>query len=138
LKEIPVSKRKPDGCNHPGRGSCYRDLGNPKWPLNNEQGSNAVNQRRQSGLCSRCVLPSRRFSRWITRKEKKPGLSVFAEVSTPAGCQLLSAGADSMWKKYVDAKSVVQLLRRPVEKVADKGTEQVLRMTITLSSPLAG
>ena len=67
---------------------------------------------------------------------KEAWLKRICEVSTPAGCQLFSAGADRMWKKYVDAKSVVTAGCQAVEKVADNGSEQVWRMTITLSSPL--
>ena len=65
-------------------------------------------------------------------------LERICEVSTPAGCELFSAGADRMWEKYVDAKSVVTAASQAVEKVADNGSEQVWQMTITLSSPLPG
>ena len=72
------------------------------------------------------------------REDEAAWLNRICNVSTPAGCQLFTAGADRLWKKYVDDKSVVTAKGQAVEKVADNGSEQVWQMTINLSSPLPG
>jgi len=72
------------------------------------------------------------------REGKETWLSRICEVSTPAGCQLFSIGAESMWQKYVDSKTIVTAQVQAVEKAADIGTEQVWELAITLSSPLPG
>ena len=72
------------------------------------------------------------------REGKETWLSRICEVSTPVGCQLFSIGAESMWQKYVDSKTIVIAQVQAVEKAADNGSEQVWELAITLSSPLPG
>lgn len=72
------------------------------------------------------------------REDEAAWLKRICDFSTPTGCQLFTAGADRLWKKYVDDKSVVIAKAQAVEKVADNGSEQVWQMTINLSSPLPG
>lgn len=69
---------------------------------------------------------------------KETWLNRICENSTPAGCEVFSAGADRLWEKYVETKSIVTATAQAVQKVADNGSEQVWEMSIILSSPLPG
>src|SRR5690606_8734432 len=103
------------------------------WPLLTEQGSAAATN--EDSLVSTAAVNAIEKVYQVNYQEgKEAWLERICEVSTPAGCELFSAGADRMWEKYVDAKSVVTAATAAVEKVADNGSEQVWQMTITLSS----
>jgi hypothetical protein len=137
LKEIPVSKRNMIVAVILAVVLAVGILVIQNWPLRAEQGS-APSTSEDSLVSAAAVSATDKVFQVDYQEGKEAWLKRICEVSTPAGCQLLSAGADSMWKKYVDAKSVVTAAAQAVEKVADNGSEQVLRMIITLSSPLPG
>lgn len=107
------------------------------WPLHKEQGLTALTSE-DSLVSTAAVAAIEKVFQVNYQEGKEVWLKRICELSTPAGCEVFSAGADRMWEKYVDAKSVVTAATQVVEKVADNGSEQVWRMTITLSSPLPG
>ena len=107
------------------------------WPLHTEQGS-AASTNEDSLVSTAAVNAIEQVFQVNYQEGKEAWLERICELSTPAGCELFSAGADRMWEKYVDAKSVVTTTTQAAEKVADNGSEQVWQMTITLSSPLPG
>lgn len=72
------------------------------------------------------------------QEDEAAWLNRICNVSTPAGCQLFTAGADRLWKKYVDDKSVVTAKAEAIEKIADTGSEQVWQVAVHLSAPLPG
>jgi hypothetical protein len=72
------------------------------------------------------------------REGKETWLGRICEVSTPAGCQLFSTGAESMWQKYVDSKTIVSAQVQEAVKAADNGQEQVWELAVSISSPLPG
>jgi hypothetical protein len=137
LKEIPVSKRNLIVAVILAVVLAVGILVIQNWPLPNEQGS-TLSTSEDSLVSAAAVSATDKVFQVDYQEGKEAWLKRICEVSTPAGCQLLSAGADSMWKNYVDAKSVVTAAAQAVEKMADNGSEQVWRMTITLSSPLPG
>jgi hypothetical protein len=65
-------------------------------------------------------------------------LERICEVSSKAGCDLLASGSDAMWEKYLKEKTVVGAARYGMEKLSDRGEEQVWKMEITLSAPFPG
>jgi len=69
---------------------------------------------------------------------KEAWLMRICEVSTPAGCEIFTAGADHLWEKYLDARTVVSVHSEALEKLADSGDEQIWKISITLSSALPG
>jgi len=107
------------------------------WPLRTEQGL-AVSTNEDSLVSTSAVNAVEQVFQVNYLEGKEAWLEGICELSTPAGCELFSAGADRMVEKYVDAKSVVTASSQALEKVADNGSEQVWQMTITLSSPLPG
>ena len=137
MKEIPISKRNVIVAVILAVVLAIGILVIQNWPLHNEQGSTPSTSE-DSLVSAAAVSAIEKVFQVDYQEGKEAWLKRICEVSTPAGCQLLSAGADSMWKKYVEAKSVVTAAAQTVEKVADNGSEQVWRMTITLSSPLPG
>ena len=106
-------------------------------PLRAEQSSTASTNE-DSLVSAAAVTAIEKVFQVNYQEGKEVWLKRICELSTPAGCELFSAGADRIWEKYVDARSVVTAATQAVEKVADNGSEQVWRMTITLSSPLPG
>jgi hypothetical protein len=137
LKEIPVSKRNLMVAIILAVVTAVGILVIENWPLRTEQDSTPSTG--EDHLASAAAVSAIEKVFQVDYQEgKETWLKRICEVSTPAGCQLFSAGADRMGEKYVDAKSVVTAASQSAEKVADKGTEQVWRMTITLSSPLPG
>ena len=137
MKEIPVSKHNLMVAIILAVVIAIGILVIENWPLPTEQGSTPATS--EDNLASAAAVSAIEQVFQVDYQEgKEAWLKRICEVSTPAGCQLFSAGADRMWKKYVDAKSVVTAAAQAVEKVADNGSEQVWRMTITLSSPLPG
>jgi len=137
LKEIPVSKRNMIVAVILAVVLAVGILVIQNWPFRTEQGS-APSTSEDSLVSATAVSVIEKVFQVDYQEGKEAWLNRICEVSTPAGCQLLSAGADSLWKKYVDAKSVVTAAAQAVDKVADNGSEQVWRMTIALSSPLPG
>lgn len=72
------------------------------------------------------------------REDEATWLKRICDVSSPTGCQLFTAGADRLWKKFVAGKSIVTAKAQVIDKMADNGSEQVWQMTIHLSAPLPG
>ena len=137
LKEIPVSKRNLIVAVILAGVIAVGILVIENWPLRTEQGSTASTN--EDSLVSAAAVTTIENVFQVNYQEgKEVWLNRICELSTPAGCEVFSAGADRMLEKFVDAKSVVTAATQAVEKVADNGSEQVWRMTITLSSPLPG
>jgi hypothetical protein len=65
-------------------------------------------------------------------------LNRFCSFSSPAGCELVSEGADPLWEKYVDAKIVTLAEIVPVARIAETPDEQVWQLIVKLSTPLPG
>ena len=137
MKEIPVSKRNLIVAVILAVVIAVGILVIENWPLHTEQGSTASTSE-DSLVSAAAVTAIEKVFQVNYQEGKDVWLNRICELSTPAGCEVFSAGADLMWEKYVDAKSVVTAATQAVEKVADNGSEQVWRMTITLSSPLPG
>lgn len=137
MKEIPVSKRNLIVAVMLAVVIALGILVIENWPLHSEQGSTASTNE-DSLVSAAAVTAIEKVFQVNYQEGKDVWLNRICELSTPAGCEVFSAGADRMWEKYVDAKSVVTAATAAVEKVADNGSEQVWRMTITLSSPLPG
>lgn len=137
MKEIPVSKRNLLIAVILAVVIAVGILVIENWPLRMEQGS-APSTNEDSLVSTAAVNAIEQVFQVNYQEGKEAWLERICEVSTPAGCELFSAGADRMWEKYVDAKSVVTAASQAAEKVADNGSEQVWQMTITLSSPLPG
>jgi hypothetical protein len=137
LKEIPISKHNLIVAVILAVILAVGILMIQNWPLRAEQGS-APSISNDSLVSAAAVSAIEKVFQVDYQEGKEAWLKRICEVSTPSGCQLLSAGADNMWKKYVDDKSVVTAGAQAVEKVADNDSEQVWRMAITLSSPLPG
>jgi hypothetical protein len=108
-----------------------------KWPLQTEQGSTA-SIIEDSLVSAAAVTAIEKVFQVNYQEGKDVWFNRICELSTPAGCEMFSAGADRMWEKYVDAKSVVTATTQAVDKLTDNGSEQVWQMTIMLSSPLPG
>jgi hypothetical protein len=107
------------------------------WPIGTDQ-SSSPSPSEDSLASAAAVSAVEDVFQVDYRQGKEAWLERICLVSTPAGCTLFTTGAERMWEKYVDTKSVVTALAQPAEKVADNGTEQVWQMDITLSSPLPG
>lgn len=69
---------------------------------------------------------------------KDAWLKSVCALSTPSGCQFITSGAQRMWQKYLEAKTVTTATVQPAEKVAGTASEQVWRIQISLSAPLPG
>jgi hypothetical protein len=137
LKEIPVSKRNLIVAVMLAVVIAVGILVIENWPLHTEQDSTASTNE-DSLVSAAAVTAIEKIFQVNYQEGKEVWLNRICEVSTPAGCEVFSAGADRMWEKYVDAKSVVTAATQAVVKVADNSSEQVWRMTIMLSSPLPG
>lgn len=137
MKEIPVSKRNLIIAVILAVVIALGILVIENWPLHTEQGS-AASTNEDSLVSAAAVNAIEKVFQVDYQEGKEAWLEGICELSTPAGCKLFSAGADRIWEKYVDDKSIVTAASQAVEKVADNGSEQVWQMTITLSSPLPG
>jgi len=107
------------------------------WPSHSGQGDPQMNVEDRLAF-SAAVSAVEKIFQVDYREGKETWLSRICEVSTPAGCQLFSIGAESMWQKYIDSKTIVSAQVQAVGKAADNGQEQVWELAITLSSPLPG
>ena len=137
LKEIPVSKRNVIVAVILAVVIAVGILVIQNWPLRTEQVSTPSTS--EDGLASAAAASAIENVFQVDYQEgKEAWLKRICEVSTPVGCELISASADRMWEKYMDAKSVVSATAQATEKVAENGSEQVWQITITLSSPLPG
>jgi hypothetical protein len=137
LKEIPVSKRNLIVAVILAVVIAVGILVIENWPLHTEQGS--IAETSEDSLVSAAAVTAIEKVFQVNYQEgKEVWLNRICELSTPDGCEFFSAGADRMWEKYLDAKSVVTAATQAVDKVADNGSEQVWRIEITLSSPLPG
>jgi len=137
LKEIPVSKRNIIIAIILAVIIAVGILVIENWPFRNAQGSTPSTSK-DSLASAAAVSAIEKVFQVDYREGKEAWLKRICEVSTPAGCQLFSSGADRMWEKYVEAQSVVTAVVQATEKVADNRIEQVWRISITLSSPLPG
>ena len=134
MKEIPISKRNLIVAVILGVIIAIGILVIQNWPFLDSTSSTS-----EDGLSSEVAVTATQKVFHVNYQEgKEAWLKRICKVSTPAGCELFSAGADRMWEKYVDAKSVVTAVAQKAEKVADNGSEQVWQMAINLSSPLPG
>lgn len=59
-------------------------------------------------------------------------------LSTPTGCQFITAGADPLWSKFQAAKAKVTATVIPQERLAKTATEQVWKLSVLLSALLPG
>jgi hypothetical protein len=137
LKEIPVSKRHLILAIILAVVIAIGILLVQQWPLRVEQSSTPTTSE-DSMASSTAVSAVEAVFQIDYRENEAVWLKRICDVSTSTGCQLFTAGADRLWKKYVDDKSVVTAKAQAVEKVADNGSEQVWQMIINLSSPLPG
>jgi hypothetical protein len=137
LKEIPISKRHLILAIFLAVVIAIGILLVQHWPLRVEQTSTPTTS--EDSLASSAAVSAVEAVFQIDyREDEAAWLKRICDVSTPTGCLLFTAGADRLWKKYVDDKSVVTAKAQAIEKVADNGSEQVCQMTINLSSPLPG
>lgn len=137
MKEIPVSKRNLVVAILLGVVVAVGVLAIENWPLHAEPIETAPNA--EDDLVSTLAVTAvEKIFRVDYQEEKEAWLTRICADSTPAGCEVFSAGADRLWAKYLDAKSVVTASARAVQKIADNGSEQVWEMSISLSSPLPG
>lgn len=137
MKEIPVSKRNLILAIILAIVIAIGILLVQHWPLRVEQSS--VPTTSEDSLASSIAVSAVEAVFQIDYQEGEAAwLKRICDVSTPTGCQLFTAGADRLWKKYMDDKSVVTAKAQAVEKLAGNGSEQVWQMTIHLSSPLPG
>ena len=65
-------------------------------------------------------------------------LNRFCSFSSEVGCELVSMGADTLWKKYLDEKIVTLAEIVPVARIAETPDEQVWQLIVKLSTPLPG
>ncbi|MCE5208095.1 MAG: hypothetical protein LLG42_07245 [Chloroflexi bacterium] len=137
MKEIPVSKRHLILAIILAVVIAIGILLVQQWPLRVEQSSTPTTSE-DSMASSTAVSAVEAVFQIDYRENEAVWLKRICDVSTSTGCQLFTAGADRLWKKYVDDKSVVTAKAQAVEKVADNGSEQVWQMIINLSSPLPG
>jgi hypothetical protein len=69
---------------------------------------------------------------------KEAWLGRFCAVSTESGCLLVKGSSDRLWQRYTDAKTVTTAQVTSLEKLRQTASEQLLRVSIQLSSPLPG
>lgn len=137
MKEIPVSERHLILAIILAVALALGILLVQHWPLRVEQSSAPTSS--EDSLASSTAVSAVEAVFQIDYQEGEAAwLNRICNVSTPAGCQLFTAGADRLWKKYVGDKSVVTAKAEAIEKVADNGSEQVWQVTVHLSSPLPG
>ena len=137
MKEIPVSKRNILVAVLLAVGLAVGILMIQNWPLRTAQGS--IPTASEDDLAAVAAVSAMEAVFQIDYQgDKAAWLSRICEVSTPAGCALFSSGADPMWQKYVEAKSVVTAEAQALEKVGDNGAEQIWQVDIRLSAPLPG
>lgn len=133
MKEIPISIRNLIVAVILGVIIAVGILVIQNWPLPSSSSADE-----QSPASEVAVTAIQKVFHVDYQEGKEAWLNRICKVSTPAGCELFSVGAERMWEKYVDAKSVVTAIAQAVEMVTDNGSEQVWQMTINLSSPLPG
>jgi hypothetical protein len=133
LKEIPISKRNLIVAVILGVIIAIGILVIQIWPLPSSPSADE-----ESPASAVAITAIQKVFHVNYQEDKEVWLKRICKISTPAGCELFTTGAERMWEKYVDAKSVVTAVAQAVEKVADNGSEQVWQMTINLSSPLPG
>ena len=137
MKEVPVSKRHLIIAIILAVVIALGILLVQHWPLQVEQSSTPTSSEDSLGS-STAVSAVEAVFQIDYQEDEAAWLKQICDVSTPAGCQLFTAGADRLWKKYVDDKSVVTAKAEAIEKVADNGSEQVWQVNVHLSSPLPG
>jgi hypothetical protein len=99
MKEIPVSKRNLIIAVILAVVIAVGILVIENWPLRTEQSSAASTN--EDSLGSTVAVNAIEQVFQVNYQEgKEAWLERICEVSTPAGCELFSAGADRMWEKY--------------------------------------
>ena len=137
MKEIPISKRHLILAIILAVVIALGILLVQHWPLRVEQSPTPTTS--EDSLASATAVSAVEAVFQIDyREDEVVWLKRICDASTQTGCLLFTAGADRLWKKYVDDKSVVTAKAQAVEKVADNGSEQVWQITINLSSPVPG
>lgn len=65
-------------------------------------------------------------------------LNRLCDLTTDSGCQFISIGASPMWDRYLEEKTIVMAEASALQKVADKQSEQVWQVNVSLSAALPG
>ncbi|PKO16648.1 MAG: hypothetical protein CVU39_07440 [Chloroflexi bacterium HGW-Chloroflexi-10] len=69
---------------------------------------------------------------------KSAWLEGVCAVSSEGGCAYLASGADLLWKRFEDFQTVTRGTAVLEEQIRSGETEQVWRVSVTLSQPLPG
>ena len=137
LKEIPISKRSIIVAIILGVVIALGILAIQALLLHN--GSQPSVSSQEDTLASKAAASAlEAFFHVDYQEEKDTWLNRVCAVSTPTGCQFISAGADQLWSKFQEAKANATATVTPVLKVAETATEQVWKMSVSLSAPLPG
>ncbi len=137
MKEISVSKRNLTIAAVIGLVLAVGILAIEQWPLREGQGF-TVEPKEDTKASQAAASAVEKIFQIDTTKSKEDWLKGVCAVSTPAGCTMISAGADRMWAKYVEAKTVVNAEVQPLQKLADNTSEQVWQVAVSLTAPLPG
>ena len=137
MKEISVSKRNLAIATVIGLVLAVGILAIEHWPLRGGQGF-TVEPKEDIKASQAAASAVEKIFQIDTTKTKEDWLKGVCAVSTPAGCTMISGGADRMWAKYVEAKTVVNAEVQPLQKLADNASEQVWQVAVSLTSPLPG
>ena len=137
MKEIPVSKRNIIVAIILAVIIALGILAIQALPLHNGSQPSVSNQE-DTPASKAAAAALEAFFHVDYRYEKDIWLNDVCAVSTPTGCQFISAGADLLWSKFQEARADVTATVTPQEKVAETATEQVWKMLIALSAPLPG
>ena len=108
-----------------------------KWPLLGAQDS-TTKPTEDIKASQAAVSAVEKIFQIDTTKSKEDWLKGVCAVSTPAGCTMITTGADRMWATYVDSKTIVSAEVQPLRKLADNGGEQVWQVAVSLTAPLPG
>jgi hypothetical protein len=137
LKEITLSKRNlvfaPLLGVVLGLGLLLLDL----WPFSPAQESSA-GKAEDLRASQAAVQAVEQVFQVDTRSPKEAWLQRICDSSTKAGCELFTLGSEAMWARYVADQTVVTAQVRPLQKLAEQGSEQVWSLAISLSTPLPG
>ena len=137
MKEISLSKRNLAIAAVIGLVLAIVILAIEKWPLRGAQDS-TTRPTEDIKASQAAVSAVGKIFQIDTTKSKENWLKGVCVVSTPAGCTMISAGADRMWAKYLEAKTVVSAEVQPLQKLADNAHEQVWQVAVSLTAPLPG
>ena len=137
MKEISLSKHNLAIAAVIGLVLAIGILAIEKWPLRGAQDSTTI-PTEDIKASQAAVSAVGKIFQIDTTKSKEDWLKGVCAFSTPAGCTMISTGADRMWAKYVEAKTIVSAEVQPLQKRADNGSEQVWQVAVSLTAPLPG